>query len=470
MKVNSIRSLFCDCAIYVPNYQRAYSWDTPKEGFHGKTQTDVFLNDLEKYVDTGNDAKYFFGHFLLQKKTDEKFAIIDGQQRLTTIVIFLSCVRERLKSLRELADDEETLFEDIIKRKNFYKFETVSYDGQFFKDYIIDRKIIDQNSLETQSAKRAATAYDYFTDKLSVKSEKALCGLLDVVANAFCTVYFVENESEAARMFIFQNDRGKKPTDLEILKARFIAHIYMYADQAMREGTLKEINERFERIYKSVSKLEGCIDENDLLRHTSQIYYNSLWQGDALKKADKELEKKKDSIDFITNFVFELEQNFLVLEKFFLKERHVQIHSFIVLDSYSMAIPFITKSYRFNLPSEDVCALVSAFESISLRQSVIGTRADITSRINDVFERFTMEHKEIKPIMDRINQLKIDVNWWWSYWNSTNFEAALRENLKKHKIACFILWQYENFLRKEGGRRVMVLCVTIVLKHRLLNI
>lgn len=62
----------------IPVYQRAYSWDEP--------QWATFLDDLIEATKGGNN--YFFGNVLLEKlESSVTNDIIDGQQRITTIII-----------------------------------------------------------------------------------------------------------------------------------------------------------------------------------------------------------------------------------------------------------------------------------------------------------------------------------------------------------------------------------------------
>jgi len=97
----TIAEIFRKGTVYVPSYQRAYSWDTEKEGSKSK-QVNTFLDDLEDYIKNNPKLVYYFGHFLFEEKTDSTFGIIDGQQRLTTIVIFMSTLFNRLKEIRPL--------------------------------------------------------------------------------------------------------------------------------------------------------------------------------------------------------------------------------------------------------------------------------------------------------------------------------------------------------------------------------
>ena len=73
--------------IFVPNYQRAYSWEVGKNPSE-KKQVETFLADLEDYLaskaaskNTDDFSPYYFGHFLYEKTGDCEYAIIDGQQR-----------------------------------------------------------------------------------------------------------------------------------------------------------------------------------------------------------------------------------------------------------------------------------------------------------------------------------------------------------------------------------------------------
>ena len=109
----TIRKMMAGNKIKVPAYQRAYSWDTPLEKTNSNTQTDVFLSDLEEYRRSDVKSPYYFGHFLFEERGQE-FRVIDGQQRLTTIIIFLSALFTKLKSIRPLSEEEEIHYEDML--------------------------------------------------------------------------------------------------------------------------------------------------------------------------------------------------------------------------------------------------------------------------------------------------------------------------------------------------------------------
>ena len=443
----TIRKMLAGNKIFVPNYQRAYSWDTEFESGQSTKQVNTFLSDLEEHNRSTTKSKYYFGHFLFEEKETNKFGVIDGQQRLTTIVIFLSALFKRLSSIRKLTENEQEFFENIIKRN----FETVDYDNQLFKDYVIDQIKKDKNGLETESAKRIVNAFDFFVSQLENKDEPYLVKMLNTVQNATCTTHPVKDESEAIQMFIFQNNRGKKPSNLEIIKAQFMFNVHLYGGDE-KESLIEEIKNRFEKIYKSISSIEYKIDEDDVLVYTLRVHFNSLWETNAIEKINQIL-SEGNPIPFIKSFTHSLATSFEHLTTFFCKDERDQfeVHSLISLGGIGIAIPFIIKAYKFSLPINEINQLCSSLVSLVVRHRVIGTRADITSRINDVYQNFTAENPDIKPIIERIDWMKnVDSDWWWGYWNNSEFERALQHALYP-EIAKFLLWKYENYLEGQGN-------------------
>ena len=83
----------------VPDYQREYVWEADKHIYQ-------FLVDIDEEFDAHSieQQSYFLGSIIIVKK-DSKYDVIDGQQRLTTIVLCLCAIRNILESL----NDKESL-------------------------------------------------------------------------------------------------------------------------------------------------------------------------------------------------------------------------------------------------------------------------------------------------------------------------------------------------------------------------
>lgn len=81
----------------IPLYQRVYSW--------GKKQLDQLWSDvveLERTIGDDPKASHFIGSLVLASSPDfgaigvNKFLVVDGQQRLTTLTLFLAALRDHL--------------------------------------------------------------------------------------------------------------------------------------------------------------------------------------------------------------------------------------------------------------------------------------------------------------------------------------------------------------------------------------
>ena len=126
----------------IPDFQREYSWD--KE------------NILEFWNDLNNSEDLFFGSFVLVgNKNDTELYIVDGQQRLTTITILLSVIRDFFKLIEEIdlvdttqsyivfVDDDKKLC-PILKNETPYPF---------FQNLIQDSSKIDNLIAKTDEEK-----------------------------------------------------------------------------------------------------------------------------------------------------------------------------------------------------------------------------------------------------------------------------------------------------------------------------
>ena len=437
--------------IVVPNYQRAYSWDTPIKSGNRNTHTDVFLSDLEEH--NKSSAPYYFGHFLFQKRNaeDNEFYVIDGQQRLTTIVIFLSALFKELKTIRNLTEDEKDRYEDMVKRRSTIHFSTVDYDNQLFVNYVIAQTRSDHHGLDTESQRRIVSAFDFFKEQLSGKGEEYLTSMLSIISKSTCSTHLVQDESEAIQMFIFQNNRGKRPSNLEIVKAQFMYNVHLHGGKK-KSTLIKEIRKRFETIYSKISSIEYNINEDDVLLYTQRIYFNFLRrETNALDRINGELAKEKP-LEFIREFTDSLEKSFQYLSKFFDQDQRdcFEIYSLVTLGGITIAFPFIIKAYKYGLPMNDIKTLCSSLEKLVLRRRLIKTRADMITRINDVFAGFNESNKCIKPITDRIERIKTTSEGWWDFWNNEKLKESLQGGIN-HPVARYLLWKYEIHLVQQGN-------------------
>jgi len=117
----------------IPVYQRAYSWESP--------QWDVFLADLKEQIQGNN--RYFYGNLLFETiKKGYRYEVIDGQQRITTLILFLRALslifQERMSAGVPISIDLEDVERIFFKDKGNIKLSPVEYDRAFFEAVVIE--------------------------------------------------------------------------------------------------------------------------------------------------------------------------------------------------------------------------------------------------------------------------------------------------------------------------------------------
>lgn len=98
----------------IPDYQRPYAW--------GEEECRTLWEDILAFAIPNNepdkfndDAEYFLGPIVTFKNDDGKVEIIDGQQRLTTILLMLRVFYAKIESLCTRNEDIVVLFSDLGK-------------------------------------------------------------------------------------------------------------------------------------------------------------------------------------------------------------------------------------------------------------------------------------------------------------------------------------------------------------------
>lgn len=141
-----------DVTFFIPPYQRNYEWE--------KEQCEIFWNDIVQTVAEnleGRKAEHFFGTVTYFKDEDtvfgepDKLILIDGQQRITTTMLFLVALRDVIKSdeLKELIDSRYLKNERSTDESEYkIKLKQVETDWSAYRKIILQE---DMNSREKDS-------------------------------------------------------------------------------------------------------------------------------------------------------------------------------------------------------------------------------------------------------------------------------------------------------------------------------
>ena len=418
----------------IPKYQRAYSWE--------RDQWKQFLQDL-KDAESG----YYLGHYLFETHDDVYF-VIDGQQRLTTCVIFISAALDILATYEEYRRDV-----NIWRRRYLLdselgsRLKTVPYDNPLFQSFIVDGDCLRPSVFNTKSEKNIVEAKEYFVQELrKVEAPEKIAILVRRMENAVITTYEVLDRGMAARIFAFQNDRGKSLTQLETIKSFLMMTVYMKGkNEEEKNSVVDEIDTRFAHIYETIMRIN--VDEDDVLLNYWRSR-NGFYVDDAITGAKNELSKTDDQISWIKEFVRDLASAFAFVEMFEedVGEYPVRLR---LLNNMACSYPFLIRAWLKGIKYDSplFASLMHLMENLTFRSLIRGGRADIQTRLNNHLKRISDEASakvEIGKIVEAI------VNGWWGYWSDAEVERRLNEWFYGNRVDNYLLWQYERSLYDNG--------------------
>lgn len=431
----TIKSLFGNSAVHfeIPQYQRAYSWE--------KGQWKQFLEDLED-AETG----YYLGHYLFECDGD-RLLIIDGQQRLTTCVLFARA------ALDVLAGDEQYDKDVRVWRKRFLedsdlgpRLETVPFDNPVFQDCIVSGRDA-PTEFDTRSARNLMEAREYFVRHLSKLDRATVAALVRRMEDAVITTYDVADRAMAARIFAFQNDRGKALTKLETIKSHLMLIVYLRGrSDADKKLSVDAIDLQFSKIYETI--MRGDMDEDEVLNNYWRAR-NGYFCEEVVEGVKKQLADAEHPLEWIRTFIRELAASFGFVEKFSadLGEYPVRLRQ---LNSLSLSYPFLLRAYYLcglkpGVPSYE--SLLRLMENLTFRSLIRGGRADIQSRLDPHLKSIKDETSlrvEMEKIVNAIER------GWWGYWSDAELARCLDSWFYRNRVDNYLLWQYELSLYGKG--------------------
>lgn len=424
----------------IPAYQRSYSW--------GKTQIEQFIDDLRNA-----SSHYYLGHFLFEASSDNTLLIIDGQQRLTTCVIFFSSLRNELSGRKQNGEYVNIDLDDIADyyirdiRKGTQKFKTVEYDNNFFVNEVIDRT---DNSQEpaTRSQEKIRKAKEMFDDVLAKTETNEIERWYNLIQNATITQYVVSNKAEAAQIFAFQNDRGKALSKLEILKSYFMLQIYLSSvDKDLINENIKYLENEFSTIYQRIVNVDE--KEDDVINYYWRAVSGKGYYSDEIVEGvKKQLSEQDDKIVWIKNFVSGVAQAFDTVLKV-KKSDYSYIVNLFDLNNMALSYPFFIKCDRCKAADNTFKRMARFLENITFRSLIRGGRADVESRLNWFLINGGTDGEIDGGIDAMINKIKTD--WWWGYWSDNELMRCVDTGwFYKNRVDNYLLWKYELYLCNEN--------------------
>ncbi len=313
----SFKNIFKDRIFKIPDYQRGYAWterqlkdfwedvvNLPSDRFHYTGL--LSLKMVEKKIwSNWNDEQW-----LIEDRGFKPFHIVDGQQRLTTFIIFIQAISELLKnipennskdenkiylgsfSLREIKEEYLVIERPprfIIKTYKFgYEVDNPSF--KFLKHRVYnepDSGTIQETfyTLNLENAKKffGENLQNYYKEYGLVEIESLFKKLTQ---NLMFNVYEISDDFDVFVAFETMNNRGKKLSNLELLKNRLIYLTTLYDIDELkldeRASLRKTINDSWKEVYFQLgrNKKKPLNDDDFLVAHWIMYFQYTREKGD----------------------------------------------------------------------------------------------------------------------------------------------------------------------------------------------
>lgn len=229
----TIYQLFSDkkSDFLIPDYQRPYAWE--------ETECQQLWDDIFEFAFPGEDYskfdddndEYFLGPIVTFKNKQGKQEIIDGQQRLTTLMLLLRAFHTRFLNMKDnnSIQTRDSMAKCIWKTDPFgnLKKDELKIESEVSTDE--DREeflsILKSGVVEKEYKSRYANIYRFFEDRINefINNYPTYSAYLPARIMNNCILLPIEAESQdtALRIFSTLNDRGKPLSDSDIFKAQF---------------------------------------------------------------------------------------------------------------------------------------------------------------------------------------------------------------------------------------------------------
>lgn len=397
----SLKDVFSDEYMFkIPVYQRPYAWTTD--------QADDLLDDLQDAMKRAPESPYFLGSIVLIKDDGVPDSqVVDGQQRLTTLTILFSV-------LRELAhENERDALDTFVREKgqpyrgtqDRFRLRLGKRDAAFFESNVQENgslssflqadapKLTDSQELIRSNARHFLEALK----KLDHAERKELA--MFIAQRCYLVVVTATDQEAAYRIFFVMNDRGMDLSPTDILKATIIGKLP--GPEQDHHG------ERWEQVEDGL----GRDDFRDLFAHIRMIYAKTklrvTLQADFQDKVLSELNDRPFIDDVLEPYaaVYEIVTRASFESRRDAEHVNVCLRHLDLLDNFDWVPPAMSFFRRNEGDYDAILRFSRALERLAYGLFI--TRANINERISRYGEILRLIEKDA-PTSDYGGPLQLD--------------------------------------------------------------
>lgn len=246
----------------IPDYQRPYAWE------ESQCQTlwdDIFAfafpdNNCDKF---DSNEEYFLGSIVTFENENNKKEVIDGQQRLTTLMLLLRAFYAKFGNMQDenSKSTRERIAQCLWKTNEFGQanLNVLKIDSEVATDNDKDEflEILKSGIVNKDQKSNYAKNYRFFQEKIDtfLSEYPSYFAYLParILGNCILLPIDAESQDTALRIFSTLNDRGLPLSDADIFKAQFYKH---YSTKNKKDSFIeqwKELEDITSRIFKPIN-------------------------------------------------------------------------------------------------------------------------------------------------------------------------------------------------------------------------
>lgn len=351
----------------IPLFQRTYSW-TSKEW-------EVLWKDLVELCESENPRTHFIGSIVNMPTVSvpegvAKYLLIDGQQRLTTIFVLLTLLRNKAREAQNgrFADEiNNTLLVNQYKDgADYYKLMPTQVDRATYQNFI--------NGNPHEFENQLTRAYDFFDKKLKqveLEPEK----LKKIITSYFSVVSIVlDTDDNPYLVFESLNAKGRPLTQADLIRNYFFMRIHV---------------DKQDEVYNSYwQPMQTALNDNltEYIRHFLMRGGTIIKQGDvyyALKEsvsttnATDYLKDLKKYSAYYQRLIYPEFETDLELQKYFRRLNRIEVTT-----AYPLLLSFYSNYADKKITKDEFVTILKTLENYLIRRFVCNVP---TNQLNKIF-------------------------------------------------------------------------------------
>ncbi len=266
-----VKDIFATKWFRIPEYQRPYIWS--------KDEVNDLLDDLSFACASKPNQEYFLGSFVYQNKKAgsekgqdyEENDLLDGQQRMTTLLMLFACIRDLCEDEDVKGSCRESIFQKGNKIKRIPERTRIVYAIREEVQDFVETYVIAENGTELQKelegltwSKRDPSVPNMASAILEMRkvltSEELPVSIEELVMFLYNQVLLIyvatEDLDDAFRLFTILNDRGVPLRNSDILKSQNLGALDSERDKTryakLWEEAEGELGDEFDRFLNHI--------------------------------------------------------------------------------------------------------------------------------------------------------------------------------------------------------------------------